>query len=202
LVDILSHLTMPEGFRERVEEAVRNRVQNETALRRMGELAEIVTRIDFSWEQGFLSRDKYVGKRRQLQDEMASLRPIDYDEITEAADLLTHFNAYWNKSAQLPQPEIARQQLVVKIIDCIFVYDQRIIALVLHGDFGIVLGENEIASVEVTDAIYEKLNALGIATTACVHYGDDGLGALSNYVILFPKPTYSQQLRVLIKQAA
>jgi len=106
---------------------------------------------------------------------MNSLRPIDYDELTEAADLLTHFNAYWHECASLPQPEIARQQLVTKIVERIFVYDQRIIALVLHGNFGIVLGENEIASAEVANAIYDNLNASGIATTARAHCGDDGV---------------------------
>jgi hypothetical protein len=67
LVAILSQLDIPDGFRERVEDAVRNRVENEASLQRMAEVQAIVERIDFSWEQGFPE------KRRQLnQTECAS----------------------------------------------------------------------------------------------------------------------------------
>jgi hypothetical protein len=135
-----------------------------------------------------VKKEDYMEKRSQLQQEMNSLRPIDYDELTEAADLLTHFNTYWNKCADLPQPEIARQQLITKIVERIFVYNQRIVALVLHGDFGIVLGGNEIASATVTDAIYNNLNALGIATAERTYCGDDGVQFLLVYpgILLAP----------------
>ena len=188
LVDVLSHLKIPEGFRERVEEAVRSRVENDAALKRIEEIKAIVERIDFSWEQGFLTPDEYAAKRRQFQEEMNSLRPIDYDELTEAADLLTHFNTYWRECEHVSQPEVARQQLIGKIVERVFVYDQQIVALVLHGDFGIVLGENEIAPAEVTSAIYENLSASGIATEARAYCGDDGVRCLlcTRYILFRP----------------
>ena len=46
----LSDLNIPDGYRQRVEDAVRNRVENAAALGRMQELQAIVERIDFSWE--------------------------------------------------------------------------------------------------------------------------------------------------------
>ena len=57
-------------------------------------LEEVVKRIDFSWEQGFLAPQDYVTKRSQLQQEMDSLRPVDYDDLMEAADLLEKFANY------------------------------------------------------------------------------------------------------------
>ncbi len=71
----LVKLVIPEGFRDRVEEAIRNNIENEEALRRMAELEEVVKRIDFSWEKGFITPEAYIEKRNQLQKEMDSLRP-------------------------------------------------------------------------------------------------------------------------------
>ena len=63
VVAILSHLTIPDGFRQRVEAAVQNRVENEAALARMDEIRAIIERIDFRWDQGFISQEEYFEKR-------------------------------------------------------------------------------------------------------------------------------------------
>ena len=44
-----------------------------------------------------LPPDEYVQKRQQLQREIESLRPVDYDDLMEAADLLSNFNQYWQE---------------------------------------------------------------------------------------------------------
>ena len=66
------------------------RVEREAALVRMGEIREIIERIDFRWDQGFISYEEYVEKRRQLQCEMDALQPMDYEAMIEAADLLAY----------------------------------------------------------------------------------------------------------------
>lgn len=38
--------------------------------------------------------------------------------------------------------EEARKQLLAKIVDRVFVYDQQVIAVALHGDFGVILDED------------------------------------------------------------
>src|SRR4051812_16032028 len=102
IIQILSTIKIPEGFRERVEQAVRSRVENEAALQRMEEIRQIIERVDLRWDQGFVSKEDYIEKRLQLQQEYDSLRPVDYDELTEAADLLEHFQTYWDESGTLP----------------------------------------------------------------------------------------------------
>jgi hypothetical protein len=52
--------------------------------------------------------------------EMEALRPVDYD------DLIEHFTVYWEECAQIDKPDEARQQLIAKIVDRVFVYDDRV----------------------------------------------------------------------------
>ena len=175
LVAILAQLDIPDGFRERVEHAVQNRVENEAALHRMADIQAIVERIDFSWEQGFLSKDEYLEKRRLLQQEMNALRPIDYDELIEAADLLANFCTYWNACTEVDKPDEARYQLVSKIVDRIFVYNDQIIGVVLHGDFAVVLGENTTAPEGNSDAAEWESISQSLAYFLRSQCGSDGI---------------------------
>jgi hypothetical protein len=123
--------------------AVRSRVENEVALKRMEEIREIIERIDLRWDHGFISQEEYVEKRGQLQREVEALRPIDYDEMNEAADLIQYFGNYWDGCEEMDNPMEARQQLVQKIVDQVFVYNDQVIAVALHGNFSVVLDSGE-----------------------------------------------------------
>ena len=143
VVEALTDLEIPDNFRERVEAEVRSRVENEAAMRRMEEIQAIIERIDLRWDEGFIDREEYLEKRRQLQQEVESLRPIDYDELQEAADLIEHFRDYWEQCAQLDHPAEARQQLLAKIVDRVFAYDQEVVMIALHGNFRVILEAQE-----------------------------------------------------------
>lgn len=175
LAAILSQLEIPTGFRERVEQAVQNRVENEASLQRMEEIQAVVERIDFSWEQGFLDKQDYIEKRRLLQQEINALRPIDYDELIEAADLLENFYTYWNACADVDKPDEARYQLVSKIVDRVFVYNDQIIGVVLHGDFAVVLGENTKAPDGNSDAVEWETISQSMARFLRSQCGSDGI---------------------------
>ena len=143
VIDVLTHLEIPANFRQRVETAVRNRVENEAALKRMEEIREIIERIDLRWDHGFISQEEYIEKRSQLQREVEALRPIDYDEMNEAADLIQYFGDYWEGCEEMDNPAEARQQLLQKIVDQVFVYNDQVIAVALHGNFSVVLDTGE-----------------------------------------------------------
>jgi site-specific DNA recombinase len=174
VVAILSGLTVPEDFRDRVETAVQSRVENAAALDRMAEIQEIIERVDFRWDHGFIDPDEYVEKRAQLERELDALRPIDYDELIEAADLLEHFQDYWDQCDGVDDPLDARLQLLQKIVERVFVHDGNVLAIVLYGDFGVVLGENETASVEIADAIEKEMATNGVSITRS-RCGSDGI---------------------------
>jgi len=159
VVAVLSGLVIPEDFRERVENAVRSRVENEASLRRMEEIRQIIERIDFRWDHGFIDRDEYFEKRVQLEREIESLRPIDYDELHEAADLIRNFRTYWEQCAETDEPDEARQQLLAKIVEQVIVYDDRVVAIALHGDFNVILDGEESMPVEIAEVLGEKITA-------------------------------------------
>jgi hypothetical protein len=106
--------------------------------------------------------------------ELDALRPIDYDELIEAADLLEHFQDYWDQCDTVDDPLDARLQLLQKIVERVFVHDGNVLAVVLYGDFGVVLGENETASVEIADAIEKEMATNGVSITRS-RCGSDGI---------------------------
>ncbi len=79
----------------------------------------------------------------QLQREVEALRPIDYDEMNEAADLIQYFGDYWDSCEEMDNPAEARQRLLQKIVDQVFVYNDQVIVVVLHGNFSVVLDSGE-----------------------------------------------------------
>lgn len=192
VVAILSNLTIPDGFRERVEAAVQNRVDNAVALQRMAEIREIIERIDFRWDQGFISREEYVEKRQQLQLEMDALRPMDYDDLIEAADLVQNFQAYWEQCERMDKPMDARQQLLQKIVERVFIHEGKVLAVVVHGDFGVVLGENEQETAEIAQVLDIK-NAATSEISARSRHGSDGRRATTCIVLLFIPSHVAQQ---------
>gem|GEM_PF-392414 len=156
VVEALTKLHIPMGYRERVERAVREKVEHEEAIKRMDELMEIVQRIDFRFENGFISSAEYVERRQQLQREIEALKPIDYDDLTEAADLLGNFTQYWDACADTQNPQEARRQLLDKIIDRVFVYDNRVIAIALHGNYNVILDEGVTLPSDFSQALQGK----------------------------------------------
>ncbi len=174
VVAVLSSLVIPDGFRERVEAAVQSRVDNAVALDRMAEIREIIERIDFRWDQGFISQEEYVEKRQQLQLEMDALRPIDYDDLIEAADLIENFEAYWEQCEEVDNPLDARQQLLQKIVERVFVHDGEVLAVVVHGDFGVVLGEDEQETADIARVLDIK-NAATSEISPRSRHGSDGI---------------------------
>jgi hypothetical protein len=187
VVDILAGMQIPDGFRDRVETAVRSRVENATSLERMAQIQEIIGRIDFRWEQGFIDKAEYLEKRQQLQREIESLRPVDYDELVEAADLLEHFRTYWDHCAEVEHVAQARQQLLGKIVERVFVDGDRVLAVVIHGDFAIVLGENQTTSAEVADAVREKLDNENVTTMLVRQSGADGVRSFAGRRLWVPR---------------
>lgn len=177
VVEAISNLVVPEGFKERVELAIRNKVEYADALKRMEEVRQIVERIDFSWEKGFMTPNEYIEKRTQLQRELETLRPVVYDDMMEAADLLTNFGRYWEHSGNLEKPEEARKQLLAKIVDRVFVYDQQVIAIALHGDYGVILDETVSVPTEVLSEVSEVINKKGgnITENISTQIGSDGI---------------------------
>jgi hypothetical protein len=92
---VLTGLDIPQDFRERVENAVRSRVENEAALKRMERFERSSSGLTIGGQRVHRPGG-YFQKRMQMEREIESLRPIDYDDLQEAADLIRHFRTYWS----------------------------------------------------------------------------------------------------------
>jgi site-specific DNA recombinase len=154
---VIAHLSIPERFRESVETAIQERMEHADGVKRMKEIQEIVKRIDFRWEKGFMTPEEYIEKRSQLESELATLRPTEFSNLMVAADFLEHFTSYWEQCDRFDKPEQARQQLVEKIVDRVFVYDNEVIAIALHGNLGIVLNDIVSAPSEILKAVSKTM---------------------------------------------
>jgi hypothetical protein len=104
----------------------------------IAEIKAIIEHMDFRWDQRVISKDEYVEKRRQLELEIGSLRPIDYGELIEAADLITNFRKYWNGCEAIEELEVARQQLISKIVERVFIYERKAIALIIWSGITLI----------------------------------------------------------------
>lgn len=149
----LFRLTIPDGLHGRIEDAVRNNVENEVALKQMEEIEAVAKRIDFSWEKGFLTPEEYVKKRRQLQRETESLRPVDFYDLIRAAELLGNFSSHWEACARTENPVEARKQLLAKIVDRVFVYDNTVIAIALCSNYSVVLNRVDVSAAELFEKV-------------------------------------------------
>lgn len=174
--EALFSLEIPIGYRDRVEAAVQQRVENAEAIRRIEEIKEIVKRVDISWEKGFIELEAYVEKRKQLQREIEALRPIDYDNLMNAADILNNISDYWTKCEQTENPIKARQDLIAQIIDRVYIYDKQVIAIALHGDYRIILDADTTAPDDMMTRLNEVIK-MGVNTleSAYTQNGSDGI---------------------------
>ncbi|MBN1427479.1 MAG: recombinase family protein [Anaerolineae bacterium] len=158
LVKMLSEMQIPPEALQRIDTAVKSRESNQQVLAQVAELEEQQQRVQFSWEYGKLLPEEYLAKTSQLEREIASLRPLDYDRLEEAADLITHFTSYWDQCADVDDPQEARRQLMSKIIDRVFLYNHSVIAVALYPDFGIVLDMPDAAPDQILKAVASNKN--------------------------------------------
>jgi DNA invertase Pin-like site-specific DNA recombinase len=204
VVRILSEMKPPPEVMERIDATVKARESNADALEGVRKLEEQLERVQYSWEQGLLEPEKYIEKMHQLQREIASMRPLDYDRLEEAYDLITHFKTYWDLCAEVDSPEEARQQLMAKVIDRVFVYDDRVIAIALPPDLGIVLDVAEAAPNEVMAAVSaaakhahlaEQETGASVSDDTRTQHGSDGPGLLIGYMV---RPSSGRRLSAFI----
>ena len=138
---------------------------------------------------------------------MESLRPVVYDDLMEAADLLENFKTYWDGCENVGNPPEARKQLLAKIVEKVFVYDQNVLAVALHGDFSIVLDNGTFAPHEVVEGLNMEIGTTkkgaNESNSTCTLDGSDGLGYLSRHrcVIWSENMNHPAIVRYLLQNA-
>jgi hypothetical protein len=137
--EALSGLVIPDGVEERIAQSVHANVENGAAFAKINDIRETLKRVEFSWEKGILKPESYIEKRNQLLHEIYAYRPVQFDDLNEAYDLLANFSKYWDACVTDENPDKTRKALLAKIVDRVFVHDKRIMAIAVHSQFSIVL---------------------------------------------------------------
>ncbi len=74
----------------------------------------------------------------------------------------------------LDNPDEARKQLITEIADRVFVYDQRVMAIALHGNWEVILDEDLSIPSEVLEQGAEEIKSGNITNSVSTHCGSDG----------------------------
>jgi hypothetical protein len=136
--------------------------------------------MDVRWDHGFISDEHaYLEQRPQLQQELEQLTPVDDDDLERAVDLLDNFSVYWDDC----KGDVELQnRLLTKIVERVYVEDDRIVAVTLKSSCHLVLGHKLNEPTEYTVDAFQSDEFFATS-------GDDGSRPLTctSLVTLFPK---------------
>jgi site-specific DNA recombinase len=137
VIALLMNLTPPQEWREHITEAMSALLGERNLEERLAEINETINRMDFRWDQGFITdKIEYLEKRVQLQQELESLTPIQEDDLEQAADMLLNFRKHWEACSG----DVLEQQKLIKlIVERIYIEGDRVVAMTLKADYHIVL---------------------------------------------------------------
>ncbi|MFN8379683.1 MAG: hypothetical protein U0452_13535 [Anaerolineae bacterium] len=91
------------------------------------------------------------------------------------------FRFNWDACANMGKATEARQELVRKLVDCVYVEGTQIVAIVLHKDLALLLGENETAHANLASAVQKRLRKRIITANLSNQSRDDGFRPLIGY---------------------
>jgi hypothetical protein len=86
---------------------------------------------------------------------------------------------------------------LAKIVDRVFIYDDKVIAIALHGDYAVVLDNGGVAPAEIVEKLMSETTGgtNDNACTSCAQSGSDGGGSLACIILIFlPKHIVQKHL--------
>ena len=138
VVSILKNLKAPDDWQKRMVESMGQLLGDKRLEDRITEIKSIIERMDFRWDQGFITdKEAYLEERVKLQQELEKFTPIPDDELEVAADMIKNFSIHWNA---LNEDRKAQQQLIQMIVSRVWVRDEKVVALSLRPNYHITLG--------------------------------------------------------------
>lgn len=142
VINILKNLKPPLDWQYRMVSAMGERLSNQKLEERVKEIKQVIERMDFRWDYGFITdRHNYLSERVRLQQELEILTPVANDEVETAANLLQNFAQHWEA---LNGDRKKQQQLIQLIVTRVWVRGNNIAAISLRPDYHIIISpENE-----------------------------------------------------------
>ena len=148
LVDFLSSVDVSE-WRAKALEALGDLLGEESLEDRQTTIRDIIRRIDFRFDMGFMSKEEYLEKRRELQDALDALTPIPQDELEKAAQMLANFRQQWEEA----NGEL-RKKLIHRVVEKAWVQGDAIVAVTLYPSYHVLVAtqDNYVARRERRDS--------------------------------------------------
>ncbi len=138
VIEFLKTLKPPPDWRDRMVQATGQLIGDNHLEDRIAEIKEIIERMDFRWDHGFITdKDKYLEERVKLQQQMERLNPVPNDELEVAADIIENFEKHWKDT----KGDRKKQEKLIKLIVArVWVQDGRVVAISLRPNYHITLG--------------------------------------------------------------
>ena len=134
----LMSLESPEDWRKGVSKAVGDILGDDKLDERVESLKNTINRMDMRWDNGFFTSEQdYIERRVALQNELEQLSPVPDDELERAAEFLRNFKTYWQDLEGNPE---SQRDLLLQIVDRVYVDGDMVVAMTLKSNFHLVLG--------------------------------------------------------------
>ncbi len=131
---MLMTLELPKEWQERALNAVDELLNQKQLRERTEEIKQIIERLDLRWDNGFISKEDYLQKRKQFQEEMDGLRPLPRAMLEESLRVFRDFPKIWEEG-DLYQ----RKHLLGLVLEKVWVKGNEISALTLRPSYHLVV---------------------------------------------------------------
>ncbi len=131
---LLMTLELPQEWQERALGAVDDLLNQKQLRQRTEEIKQIVERLDLRWDNGFISKEEYLQKRAQFQQEMDGLHPLPRAMLEESLRVFRDFRKVWEEG-DLYQ----RKHLLGLVIEKVWVKGYEISAITLRPSYHLVV---------------------------------------------------------------
>ena len=184
-------LELPKEWQERALSAVDDLLNQKQLRERTKEIKQIIERLDLRWDNGFISKEEYLQKRAQFQQEMDGLHPLPRAMLEESLRVFRDFRKMWEEG-DLYQ----RKHLLGLVVEKVWVKGTEISAITLRPSYHLVMTGLKKA-VEDSGVLAEKNESAGtngdgstnektiqqVDKTARWLYGSDGFRFAMWYMV-------------------
>lgn len=139
VIDILTSLKPPAEWRQKIIRAIGELLGEKDLSQRLEEIRAIIKRMDSRWDLGFVTDEtEFLQQRRQLQQELEQLSPLETNQLERATDLFDNFATHWQQCGNDGE---AQSVLIRQLLERVYVEDEKVVALTLRANCHLVIGE-------------------------------------------------------------
>lgn len=134
LGQLLMTLELPKEWQERALKAADDLLNQKQLRDRTEEIKQIIERLDLRWDNGFMSKEEYLQKRAQFQQEMEGLQPLPRAMLEESLRVFRDFRKIWEEG-----DTHQRKHLLGLVVEKVWVNGREISAVTLRPSYQLVV---------------------------------------------------------------